>query len=821
MDLLPTGSDKLLTVRTSYVDLVIKSKGKQIVKSPNGNEQSSSLKVVAQNVEQIYLPSQGITENYADAAGNSAHELLISPLFFEQTDYYITIRSHNGEKLNFQSNSSLLTEKVGYVIDSDPTLLSGVINFGNNVGFSNFYVQSNERTVLCITIEVYPSKISYKDDYREMMTDINNMVSESVLDFMKKSYQTLIPDHSITNVSAVFFTILKKIYGKYIQATNRIISLPHHKLINEYCVVDPNKARKTDIKSEKWIQKHPENIKKRNGFINANRILSVKKKTTFDTVENQLVKFIITSTLRKIDDFQIRYRQSSVNAEEWVLNDAKRMSYELRRILSSTFLKDVSNYNAAQSMSLVFGMAPGYRELYKYYLMLQNGLSLNGDIFHMSTRETSQLYEYWCFIKLYAILKEAKNEKGEKKYPLKTPDVIKVDRKGITVDLVKGKASRVVFENTLTGEQIILTYNPSESKTQTVNQRPDNVLELEKNGAHNTYKYIFDAKYRIETTPDEKFYPDSKPGPKVDDINTMHRYRDSIVYENKESCFIFEKTMFGAYILFPYQKEDEYESHHFYKSIESVNIGGLPFLPSATRLVTELLETLISDSPESAFERSVLPVGIEEKIKTVDWSRQDVMIGSVSGKAQLDAFLKNNCFCAQHFNKIRLPIRYIALYEKGEGIKYYGELISWSQTDSPLPFDENQLTGKYFIFNVHHWIRLGQGIKDDRLGRDTNSYTNLFLLLNAKTYSELHLRSNEEYRLYTELKRQTNAEIAQGRQQNEFIIGRAKIIITDDKMSVYVDNNLEKEYPISDFRKYPGKVFRRMMNIIQQSGVIT
>ena len=38
------------------------------------------------------------------------------------------------------------------------------------------------------------------------------------------------------------------------------------------------------------------------------------------------------------------------------------------------------------------------------------------------------------------------------------------------------------------------------------------------------------------------------------------------------------------------------KNHKFYKSIDEVNIGGLPFLPSATELVTELLDELISNS---------------------------------------------------------------------------------------------------------------------------------------------------------------------------------------------------------------------------------
>ena len=76
--------------------------------------------------------------------------------------------------------------------------------------------------------------------------------------------------------------------------------------------------------------------------------------------------------------------------------------------------------------------------------------------------------------------------------------------------------------------------------------------------------------------------------------------------------------MFGAYILFPYDDEELYKTHRFYKSIETVNIGGLPFLPGSTKLVRSLLDDLISDSKESAFERTNLPSAkFGKKVKKV------------------------------------------------------------------------------------------------------------------------------------------------------------------------------------------------------------
>lgn len=103
-------------------------------------------------------------------------------------------------------------------------------------------------------------------------------------------------------------------------------------------------------------------------------------------------------------------------------------------------------------------------------------------------------------------------------------------------------------------------------------------------------------------------------------------YRDAIVYQNGAEPY--ERTMFGAYVLFPYANEDEYRTHNFFESIDKVNIGGLPFLPSATGMVKNMLDALISDSPNSAFERATLPRGIEDKLTKTDWKRRDVYIFS-------------------------------------------------------------------------------------------------------------------------------------------------------------------------------------------------
>lgn len=833
MALLPTGSDKLLEINTEEVNIVVKSKKPWV---DNNYPVSSSVVVEGRRLENLHIKSIEKKCVY-DHPEYLRVEQSTKPLFFEQTDYEIVISGLKGNKVSLYNENHFIKDSIGIVRDGDETLISGVINFGNTVGYTDFDIYSDGRKNLSFRIEVFPSKISYKDDYNLMIDDISEMVCEVALDFMQKTYRTYALGDKRNSLLSVYFQILSVIFSDYMNAVNRITAIPHHKLVTEHYVVPAHKAKRTDRKSEKWIIKHPDQVSIESGMFVAERVLTAVKQVTYDTSENRFVKFILLSTVKKLEIFKKRYTGSVKQAEQHVIVEADQMIREVRRVLNMSFLHDVSEYSATQSMSLVFGMAPGYRELYKCYIMLQKSLSVNGDVFKMSPKDTAQLYEYWCFIKLFSLLK--------KNYDLKTPDIIKVDNNGITVNLIKGAKSEARFINPKTGELITLAYNPSESKTQTVNQKPDNVLELEKLGTGVTYKYVFDAKYRIENNPDGVFYPDSNPGPKVDDINTMHRYRDSIVYENPKSKFTFEKTMFGAYILFPYEDEEKYSEceksengkiirgHKFYRSIDSVNIGGLPFLPGSTRLVQKLLSELINDSKESAFERTTLPRGIEEKLADVDWSKRDVLIGTFRSVEQFNICFENKFYYVpeKQIGRDKLPIHWVALYQtntkfadKGE-IRYYGEVIALSRVYrkniTEVKMTRNNPNEVYYKIVVKEWKDItevnasGKPIYPKESGFVVD-FTNMFLLEHSEVVPELQFKNEEEYRFYSELKRTAKkAEISEGTDSIGFDRGDCKFVFVGGEILAVRDGKIVKRIEITEFARKPSQMFRLLLYATQ------
>lgn len=813
MDSPRTGSDELIYIETP--NLLVTIKGKAVHPSfpqveINGKE--ARLSIVCDEKFSCALHGDSDRLPAKEIIGGYQESYAIQPLFFEQQRYEIIIESLNGHQAEFWHENYNVRNKVSKV-GRNSSLLSGVINFGNEIGLSDLWVRLDGKDYLKVTIEVFPSKISYKEDYQAIVADVTEEVYGLVFDVLKKTYQSFGQSSDRRSSLAEFWAIINRIYEKFARAADMVLRNPYHVLHTEREVLPGHKVQRTDARSIRWLSKHPEHVKQTPGGLQIDKVLAVKKYVTYDTNENRLTRYMLQRTVKRLELFKSHYSRLTRKDSE-IIDKLDEMAGGIRSRLNRGFLKEIDSTSKEPSMSLVFGMAPGYRELFRCYLMLERGLSVTGEIFNLSMKDLALLYEYWCFIKLNSILKA--------KYELISQDLIKVDRSGLFVSLVKGQNSQICYRNPRTKEQFILSYNPKETSSPTVAQKPDNVLQLTKNGAHTNYEYVFDAKYRVNPALPGTYYHDvisKTPGPEIDDINTMHRYRDAIVYQNGAGPY--ERTMFGAYILFPYHDEKEYKNHHFYQSISQVNIGGLPFLPSATGLVTEMLDELISDSPDSAFERATLPVGIEEKLAKVNWDERDVLIGTLRSRLQF-----HKCYDGRYYftsvdniSKNNLPIRYVAIYQSknifGQDgqIKFYGEVTNYKivkrREITEVPAERSKLDKDYYLFEIKEWKELPKRIELKEFGIQRPAFTNMFLLQHSSLLSELFLQAEAEYRFYTELKRRVNSEIInEGNPDNGFIMGDYTVMFDRGNIQLIKGGYVRKQYAIRDFVSHPNAVFR-------------
>ena len=815
MDSQLTGSNELLYVQTEKVSVTIKGKAThpnfQGIEHKNGD---SSIKVHCVDDFQMTL-RDGDVPRFSSRNGEISTGIYsIYPMFYEQQQYEIVIEAVDGHKVAFWHDNLNVRNKVTRA-SRNHEILSGVINFGNEIGFSDLVIQIDGVNYLRLVIEVFPTKIDYQNDYKQIVEDVTKEVYNVVFDFLKKTYLGYQQSEKVNSSPVEFFAVINKIYKDFIKAADTIMSQPHHVLETTHQVLPSHKVKKTDGRTIRWIKKHPDQAKRVNGEIRIERALAVRKQVSYDTKENQLTKYILLSTARKLESFKKNYLKLQRKEDQAVIAKIDGMVRGLNRRSNTTFLADVEAKEASSGMSLVFSMAPGYRDLYKYYLMLLRGLSITGDVFNISVKDLALLYEYWCFIKLNSMMKD--------RYELISQDIVKVQGNGLFVSLVKGSSSKVKYRNSENGEVITLSYNPKSGQVPTVAQKPDNVLSLEKKtvnqvGKKVKYEYVFDAKYRVNPALEGSDYYNTishTPGPETDDINTMHRYRDAIVYHNGADPY--ERTMFGAYVLFPYANKEEYRNHKFFESIEKVNIGGLPFLPSETSMVQDMLDALIADSPDSAFERATLPRGIEDKLAKIDWNQRDVLVGALRNRAQLDTCLKYK-FYHIPASKIRdadLPIHYVAIYQsinifgREAGIRYYGEVTKTSAVkrrdirEIPKNSDE-----AYYRFEIKEWKELNIPLVAKEV-RDFPFFTNMFLLQHCPDVPDLHISSEEEYRLYIEVRRLANdASVNETDAEPGFKYDDKTIIMENGDIVVLKDGTKIEQISIETFMRKPRESMR-------------
>lgn len=624
-----TGYKKLIQLDVGSLSLSIMGEDRD-VPFPSPTVDEDSFVKISLSGNNISFPQGSILtlaeeDEFVCTSDKGVFYLPYRPLFFEQVNYTIYAEMTDSEdKLDMWHINQNIRNKIIRPSSKKKNVMSGSFNFGSDIGFSDFVFKVNGEEYITLTIEVFPSKISYKKDYEQIRDDITNEIYALIFDTLKKTYINFKLTAERKSTKLEFYAIFQMIFSDFIKAIDCIIRAPHHQLMTEHEIVPARKAKRIDSRSMRWLENHPENVRiTGSGRMLIDKVNAVKKYVTFDTKENRIARHMIDQTLYRVVDFERSYKELTTkgDSDENKREEDKEFVAKIERQIGiirnrqrSSFLNEIQYNNETVSMSLVFSMAPGYRELFRCYLKMQQALEIFNDIFHMSQKDLATLYEYWCFIKLNAIVRRCLEDRKKIKPKTNTNQLI--------MKLKKGENSEITYEIPDSDEKIVLSYNPKR-KHETGPQKPDNVLSIKKHGDSGVkYEYVFDAKYKIDT---RSFYAKANgPGPEEEDINTMHRYRDAIVSEVVKDSGVFRREMYGAYILFPFEDvEEKYKNHPFFISIQKVNIGGFPFLPSQTSYVEEQIEKLlqgVGNAPDEDLAGEMIPLELLED-RTEEQSR--------------------------------------------------------------------------------------------------------------------------------------------------------------------------------------------------------
>lgn len=512
----------------------------------------------------------------------------IEPLLFENTDYDFYLEPKQGKAKLALPPTAAFRHQMG-------TIAHYALNFRNDVGFFEVKVESDVTGSTVARFEVFPIKIDYRRDYAQMRDEVAAITRNLVMAAQARTFgeASAAPIKSPTLVE--WLSLARYYFDKLVAAANAIERNPHSRLVKDIKSVPVDRARKVDGRAlsrmmRKQVKRAGARMPKTNIPL-PDRVPGVINRVTFDTPENRYVKALLLETRRNLQRL-IRTRTSGdedadLTAEEKFFEaarpEAERMLRQTQVLLSAPYLKEVAAVPPKRPSSMVFHQHPQYASFIRVAQLLNGGLAVDGGPIQIGLKQISLLYEYWCFLKLMSLLSD--------RFDLEQQTFVKVKHLKITVALAKGIESAIKFKDRTTGRELLLIYNRLFNRLPTVGQQPDNVIQL----ASDDNLYIFDAKYRVSF--DARYQKQFNGiGPTVEDINTMHRYRDAIVMPNPAHQGAYRGIVRGAAILFPYPDETAYRTHRFYQSLASVEIGGLPFLPEATNMVAEKLREILEQN---------------------------------------------------------------------------------------------------------------------------------------------------------------------------------------------------------------------------------
>ncbi|MDI2587262.1 restriction endonuclease-like protein [Psychrobacillus sp. NEAU-3TGS] len=655
----------------------------------------------------------------------------LPPIFFENGYYQVIIEPAKGREVSFFHEYAPFREAVTKTRRLN--FLSGTLHFQNEVGLSSFEIREEDTTLLDVLIEVFPTKLDYKTDYKDLLFEVQEELYNLAYQFVQRTYVLGEAKYYQDPSLGEFYRLFSAHIENYAKAIDQIERMPHHQLTKQYIEVRGERLRKQDSHGYAYLRKNARQftevpIGKGIDIAGKNLMpikgLLTKKEQSFDTLENRYVKWTmqrITSRLHVLIEVIEKTRKSKdktfvIPLE--LVRDLKAIDNRMQKRLNSSFWLSIGKLDR-QVHSLVLQMAPGYREVHQIYAILAQSIVLQAELYKMSLKSIWKLYEYWTFLKLGKILSETCHEIKQ--------NVIEFDSNGLYVNLKDGQRVERTFEHKITGETISLVYQYDTGKSvPTVQQKPDSMLSIAKKGKDYEFQYIFDAKYKID------FSSKLGPAPKQEDINTMHRYRDAIVVANNGA---YERTAFGAYVLFPWKDMQGFKKHPLYKSIDSVNIGGLPFLPNATDLVSEVIYNLLNKNGDELLKEGILPIGVlEPKSTSLD---------------NLALFIKTTSYDFSErkleIKKYDLPAKFsqvtwLILFIEEEGRIEHGKVVGQRETTDKI------------IFEVDTWVTLTNiDVEDVRV--DGNFMTTKTSLVEANRLHDLFVRSELEYAVWRALRR--------------------------------------------------------------------
>ncbi|RWZ54619.1 DUF2357 domain-containing protein [Halobacillus fulvus] len=370
---------------------------------------------------------------------------------------------------------------------------------------------------------VYPDSRKLTAEQFDLM--VEEILQEANICFQLSGLETGVDSSGRSrDVSWTQWAYIDRSFHQLRQVFTKISAQPFRRLEKQPLMMKRDKVRRVSHSTMTWLDR------KGYGTDIPPHVYTEKTFETTDVYENRIVK------KQAIDLLMLLGRYETVERVE-IARQAKAYRSVLKRWLNGAFLDGISSHRGSYTVTQKFRKHPVYRLWYQWFDRLykhaQEGVGFE---YPIALKDTFELYEMWCFMKIIRYLREL----GYLKNPAQ---IFRITKEGLFLNLAENKESRIDLRGGMTLYfQRVYQANTKEFHTYTQRMIPDIVLEGEDS------IIVFDPKYRV-------------PGNLGTALGEMHKYRDGILHRETGKRAVKE-----VYILTPTLEEDAAVMRYFEES---------------------------------------------------------------------------------------------------------------------------------------------------------------------------------------------------------------------------------------------------------------
>jgi hypothetical protein len=294
---------------------------------------------------------------------------VIGPRLFEQTDYALVLRGKNGTAVKLEHRDSTLLRDIRSSANRE--FVHGLLNFGSQVGRSEFLISARGERELEFEVEVFPTKLDYQTDYQQLLSEVQDILTSLVLEYLRSTFQIGSAVHAPQPTHLEWLTLLRHVLGELEQGLQNIARQPIRTTKRMPEMLRSDRIRRVDSHVRQQVLRQAGSgrlMALPSGIEVREQLIGMVAHPTLDTPEHRWLASQLCRIRRRLAELAELERTHDAGRRRAVtVSELEAFERRISELLRLEPVKAAVGEPPPGFASIQLLSAPGYREAYKCF----------------------------------------------------------------------------------------------------------------------------------------------------------------------------------------------------------------------------------------------------------------------------------------------------------------------------------------------------------------------------------------------------------------------------------------------------------------------